>query len=108
MTLLFAVTYEIVTDESAAYGEAEETGFVCRDVTLRDAVKEVRSTRTYEVDGVQAIEPNDSCLSSARWVTVSNGREFRTGDQESRSIHFPPSLSGGSRVRIARLLGVRR
>ena len=34
----FNVTYEIVTEESAAEGDAEERGFIAEGLTLRDAV----------------------------------------------------------------------
>ena len=42
----FNVTYEIVTQESAEYGEADKSGFVCEDVTLREAIEALGQTRT--------------------------------------------------------------
>jgi len=35
----FSVTYEIVTPESAEYGDAEDRGWVVEDATLRDALE---------------------------------------------------------------------
>jgi len=102
----FNVTFEIVTPESAEYGEAESRGFIGRDMALRDAVAAFHETRTSQVDGVTAIEPNDSRIDSARWTTIINGMEYLTGACESRSIHLPESLTGATRRRLCRLLGV--
>lgn len=41
MTTLFNVTYDIVTEESAAEGDVAESGFVSEDSTLRDAMHDV-------------------------------------------------------------------
>src|SRR3954470_17832014 len=105
MSRLFSVTYEIMTEESASNGEAEETGFVVQDVCLRDALEAVHETRTSACDGVTSIQPSSSDVADARWITIDNGMEFETGARESRSIHFPESLTGATRCRIARLLG---
>jgi hypothetical protein len=105
--MLFSVTYEIVTQESAEDGEAEEMGFISQGVSLRDAIDDVTRTRTNAVDGVSAIECDTSHVQAARWVTIVNGMEFETGAYESRSLHMPESLTAATRVRIARLLGVR-
>ena len=102
----FDVTYEIVTEESAEYGDAEERGFIDKNMTLRDALEAVRATRTNRVDGVTAIELSSSGHSFA-WITICNGMEYETGAYESRSIHLPDSLTGSTRVRVARLLGAR-
>ena len=101
----FSVTYEIVTQESAEHGDADERGFIGKDLSLRDAIDEVNSTRTNMVDGVTCIEPSDSRIEHARWFTVFNGMEFETGAQENRSIHIPDNVTGASRRRIARLMG---
>jgi hypothetical protein len=106
MAYVFSVTYETVTEESAEQGDFEEIGFYSQNVSLRDAIKDVMSTRTNRVDGVERIEPSDSRVEHARWITVHNGMEYETGARESRSLHFPDNLSGSSRRRIARLLGV--
>lgn len=103
----FSVTYEIVTPESAEYGDAEERGFICKDVDLREAISEVNRTRTNEVDGVTDISCDEFPMRSPRWVTITNGMEYRTGAQESRSLHMPEELTASTRRRIARLLGAR-
>lgn len=100
----FAVTYEIVTPDSAEHGDAEERGYICQDVTLRDAIGDLFGTRTSQVSGITAIESNDSRRESARWITVYNGAEYQTGAHESRSLHFPDSLTAATRARLCRLV----
>lgn len=100
----FSVTYEIVTPESAEQGDAESRGFICWDVTLREALQSLFETRTSQVDGISAIEPNDSEYQRARWMTVYNGAEYLTGANESRSIHFPERVTGATRARLVRLV----
>lgn len=105
--ILFNVTYDIVTEESASEGDVEERGFVSENVRLRDALCDVRQTRTNECGGPTAVEASDSRVNEARWITITNGMEFLTGAVESRSLHIPDAVTASTRVRIARLLGVR-
>ncbi len=107
MPALFNVTYEIVTPESAENGDTEENGFIAERVPLREAIHLVNETRTEHVSGVKCIETDEYPVRSPSWITVVNGMEFLTGAQESRSLHMPDNLTPASRLRIARLLGVR-
>ena len=68
----FSVTYQIVTEESAEQGEAAESGFIDKDLGLREAVNAVFGTRTLFVDGYSTIYDD-------RTLTVDNGMEFLTG-----------------------------
>lgn len=106
--VLFSVTYEIVTPESAEHGDAAESGYITEGSCLYDAIQDVRRTRTSRVDGVAAVETDVSPMRGQRvsWVTVINGMEFGTGAQESRSLHIPESVTPASSRRIAKLLGV--
>lgn len=104
MTHPWPVTYEIVTPESAEHGDAEERGYISQNETLRDAIDSLFGTRTSACNGVTAIEPNASDHSAARWITVYNGMEFETGAHESRSLHFPDSLTDVSRARLVRYI----
>lgn len=104
---LFSVTYQIVTPESAEQGEADESGFMLQDVSLREALDCLCETRTSAVDGVECIECDECPVRSPRWVTVINGMEYETGAQESRSLHMSAHLTAATRRRIARLAGVR-
>jgi len=103
----FDVTYEIVTPESAEDGDAEERGFIGEGLTLREALEELRATRTNRVSGVECIECDSSPCVRPWWVTVFNGMEYETGAQESRSLHIPASVSDATARRIARLAGAR-
>jgi hypothetical protein len=104
---LFGVTYEITTQESAENGDCDERGFIADHCSLRDAVTYFHETRTNEVDGVECIEANEWPMRNPRWITIVNGMEFRTGAQESRSLHMPKHLTSATRRRIARLLGAK-
>lgn len=101
----FAITYEIVTPESAEHGDADERGYIIEDTDLRDAIQLLHRTRTNRVDGVSAIEPDSSPCVRPRWVTLTNGMEFETGAVESRSLHIPDTVTASSARRIARLAG---
>jgi hypothetical protein len=101
----FSITYDIVTEESAEHGDYVDYGFIDTNLTLRDAIKLVFQTRTNAVDGVTSIECDSCPAVNPRWVTVTNGMEFETGDYESRSLHMPDSLSPATRRRIAKLMG---
>jgi hypothetical protein len=105
----FAVTYSIVTPESAEDGDAEEYG-ACdwiNPFSLRDALDALHSTRTSKCDGVVAIEPDSAPCDKPRAVTVFNGMEFETGAHESRTLHIPDTVTRASARRIARAAGVR-
>lgn len=97
MKIRFIVTYEIVTPDSAESGEVEESGFITTDARLRDAIAEVKGTRTNEVESA-------SIEDSGRWITIRNGMEFRTGAYESRSIHPSFNITKSSYSRLFRLI----
>lgn len=101
----FNVTYEIITPDSTEEGEVEDCGFVVENVSLREAFDYVNRTESSQCGGVECIEANDSRVERARWITVYNGMEFRTGARENRSLHIPDTVTGASRARIARLMG---
>jgi hypothetical protein len=93
--MLFSVTYEIITEESAEHGEAEETGFTMEDVTLREAWDFLRW------EGY--CEASDSTVGAARWITFYGEQCPMTGNHTNYSLHFTSKLSQYSRARIARL-----
>lgn len=107
MPALFTVTYDIVTPESAENGNTEENGFIAERVPLREAIDLVTGTRTRYVDGAECVECDEYPVRAPRSVVIVNGMEFLTGAQESRSLHMPENITPASRLRIARLLGVR-
>lgn len=102
----FGVTWEIVTDESAACGDVARRGTSGVNATLREALETVRMTLPNDA-GIASIEPCSSDIKAARWITYACGRGSRSGDFMSVSIHFPRDLSPSSRARVARFLGAR-
>lgn len=101
----FSVTFERVTPESAEHGEAESSGFIDEGLRLRDALKLCSGA-------AGGCEASDSNVSGARWLTFYKTNDctrdaFETGAEESRSLHFPESLTSATRKRIARLCGIR-
>ena len=100
----FAVTYERFFPHDAGEDicEADESGFVLEDCTLREAIR--------EFDG--ALEADAWPIRSPRWFTnheYGNGtcEYYEQGISESRSLHLPESITTASRRRIARLLGLK-
>ena len=75
-------TYEIITEESAEHGEAEERGFDFEnvEVTFRELVDYLR----------EHSEPSSRPCTGSRyeWFTQYGEADFRTGDVENYSIHF--------------------
>lgn len=118
----FRVTFERVTDESAAEGDAESRGFVCsygervqldsvklesadhsgRPLFLHRLREALSLLRDIAAPWVEAIEANDSESRSARWVTVYGARDC--GESESLSIHFPENATPATRVRLVRIV----
>lgn len=94
----FGVTFDIVTEESAEHGGCESSGWIDESATLRDAVKDLFSTRTCHVEGINGMDCEE------RRVTISNGMEFLTGAHESRTLHIPREVTRASAARIVRLL----
>lgn len=102
--MLFNVTYEIISQDSAELGDAARRGFAGVELDLRSAIRELFEVETQETDCIQAIEPNCSDLSAARCVTVYNGMQYHTGNFENRSLHFPEHITPSSAARIVRLI----
>lgn len=80
--MLLSKTFEHVTEESAANGEAEEVGYVFQDepYTFRELIDELRNyshASSYPCRGL----PYD-------WVTTESYQDFQTGDYRSYSLHF--------------------
>lgn len=97
----FAVTYEIVTPQSAEHGEAEEDGFEMEAGTLRDAWQVVRW-------GAACIEANEYPIISPRWVMFYGAdTSCVDGSIKNYSVHFPANITPASARRVARLLGAR-
>lgn len=99
MTNAWNVTYEIVTEESAMQGDAAERGFVIEGVSFRDAWGAWSRIGGH-------VEANTCPVSlewPPEWLTVYGDTDFRTGEAESRGLHFPDHITASSRLRVARL-----
>ena len=98
--MLFNVTYETITPESAEHGDTETAGFAAENVTLREAL----DTLGYGVDGCEA---NEYPVYDPCWVTAYRVNEdYSTGEIENRSLHFPDNMTAASKRRLCRLLDV--
>jgi len=101
----FNVTYEIVTPESAEFGDAEERGFVAKGVSLREAVDLIGGF-AHSADTWPCTLANPP-----RWFTNEAYNEgtreyFEFGREERRSLHLPWNVTPSSAIRVARLLGL--
>jgi hypothetical protein len=102
----FTVTYEIVTEDSAENGEAVACGALADKLSLRDALSYVNATDSCHCSQ-SSVEASDSRVCEARWFTVYNSANYLSGNYENRSLHVPAAVTASSRLRIARILGVR-
>lgn len=108
----FSVTYEryFPHDEGEEICDADERGFVIEDVSLRDAMRLGLEYVRPEWSG--HCEPNDSDLSAVSWLTFHQWNDctrenIEQGISESRSLHFPRSITGSSAARVCRLFGAK-
>ena len=78
MGIKYSVTFEIIDEESASYGDAKERGFLeenC-EVDFRDMVSMLEGT-----------EPSASDIDSARWFTQYGDMDMYSGEYENNSYH---------------------
>lgn len=96
-TTAFTLTFETITPESAEQGDAAERGVLYEAISLREAVDALASA--------DHVEANEWPVRCPRWVTGYTTREdYRTGERENISLHFPDHLTPATRCRIVRLL----
>lgn len=90
----FAVTYQVVTPESAALGDVADQGYELEDCSLREAI---------------GIVGRGSCEDGGRWFTTVDARvNYRNGSETTFSVHPPKGITPASYARVARLLTGRR
>lgn len=95
--MLFNITFEVITPESAEDGDFAESGFMEENLGFREAYNILRWK------GSSGTEASCSDIRQARWITFYNTEDVHDGTTTNYSLHLPESLSGSSRVRIARL-----
>lgn len=99
------VTYEIVTPESAAEGDAEERGFLLPGAwkVAADSSEDVNMSLR---EALALCSPQEDC---GRWLSEVDGdTDYRTGAVTTRSLHPPRYITPASYGRLCRLLGVQR
>lgn len=106
----FSVTFEryLPPEDGADVCEPDESGFVIESVSLRDAMRLGLEYSCPDWSG--ACEPDSYPPRGVRWLTFANWNDgtrehIEKGIDESRSLHFPDSLTESSRARICRLFG---
>jgi hypothetical protein len=108
----FSVTFEryFPHDEGDEVCEADERGFVIENASLRDAMRLGLEYSRPEWGGFCEADcraRDASSLTFDKWNDCTR-ENLQTGITESRSLHFPKTLSGASRARVCRLFGVIR
>lgn len=95
----FAVTFEVVTPESAEAGDVAERGFIVEAGTLRDCADVLRwHGAAVSADSWPMVRP--------RWLTWPADVDYTTGSERTLSLHIPASVTAASARRIARLAGM--
>ena len=103
---MWAVTYSYVTEASAREGDTAEDGFLVPSGSLRDSIDVFLS---FPWDYIEANEYPVG--EGVEWFTAYPQNGYVNDDpsiiSETRSLHIPEHISGPSRIRLARLLGVK-
>lgn len=108
----FSVTFErfLPHNEGEEICEADETGFVVQDVSLRDAIR--LGLEYARPDWCGVCEPDSYPARFVRWLSFyqwNDGTRDRIerGITETRALHIPDNVTEASRRRICRLFGLR-
>ena len=80
-SFLVSKTFEVVTQESAEVGDAEERGFVFQD-EIMDFDEVVRELRTGGY-----FYPSSSHLSDLRWISTEAEQDYSDGSYTTYSLH---------------------
>lgn len=118
----WTVTYHTITQESAEDGDFADHGFVTSGNwhTSTDTVMEELAACTteeektkvwesYRIDSLkEALNYVNPAEDSGRWFSeVDPDIDYRTGEDEYRSLHPPTNITKASYNRVKRVLGVR-
>lgn len=97
--MLFDITYEKVTPESAANGDCEESGFYMEQITLREAYDILRNADNAESNCYPIRKPD--------WITFYKVEEnFATGEVTNMALHFSRNMTHASRIRVCKLFRI--
>lgn len=123
MTLLFTVTYETISDESARFNVAIAAGFIAPNGTETPALigrstpgvympfKQALALFNQERECHGIVADGDICYphvpgNKPRWFTDYGQIGASWGDVRNVTLHLPENITVSSAIRIARLLGV--
>lgn len=99
------VTYDVVTPESAEYGDFAEGGYLANDVSFREALEVFADG--FPAHMASAVSADGWPLSGAvRWFDSAPDQNFQTGAWTTRVLHIPVQITPASRLRLARFLGL--
>lgn len=97
--MLFDITYERITPESAENGDCAESGFHMEQVTLREAFDVLRNADTAEANEYPVRAPD--------WITFYEvEQDFATGEVTNMALHFPRHMTRASRIRVCKLFRI--
>lgn len=95
----FAVSFEVITPESAENGDFADCGFELENVSLRRAVEEC---------GLP-LECSSSQVHYGCWyMQIDGSMDYSTGAYTRLSLHPPTNITEASARRLHRLLSPRR
>lgn len=92
-------SYEIITEESAKEGDAEERGWLNEEGELFDSADEV--IRHLRDKGV--MEPSSSCFRKGVWYDTEAQQDMHTGAYQSESYFIHGATVGQERKIYKRL-----
>lgn len=104
------VSYEIVTPESAAEGDAAERGFIEPGEWRTELGESLKSDSLFDM-GLRAAldlcQPAEDCGNGRDLSEADSRLDYRTGSEERRTLHAPGNITDSSFRRVKRLLGLR-
>lgn len=86
-------SYEIITEKSAAIGDAAERGWVNEEGELFDSADQV--VRHLRDEGV--MEASSSCFHPGVWYNTESQQDMHTGAYESKSFFIKGATPGQER-----------
>ena len=102
----WSVTYERWTHEDAEIGDTDDKGYLEEKVSFQDAMRAMQQNEPENLHSIDADSSPLSQINPPRWITLSGGWDMG-GKATNISLHFPPHITFASRMRVARMLGVR-
>jgi hypothetical protein len=102
MAITFHVTYDIVTEDSAADGDVAESGFYSRGGWKHDDPSEWTLHEVVSQFGRNSLEDG-----GRSFYSVDSDTNYRTGEDTNYAVHPPRTITGASYARIRRILSYR-